>query len=227
MSLIQEQRVTKVKNIVELFKTNQAFQNPFSQKITQVTSVINQVKSIVNGSTIGSPIYAEATAILGAITQLETTLGRFTSHTNNLSGVGLSTGLTGVNFGTISQVLSTVRKYSNDGGSCELINNAFGAIVKFAQIVQAIDNFILQLNELENFPERIANYITLIKNLLEGQIEQDLQAFAEAQITALQFAIASALESLTGDACISEIISIVGSGELRKIVRPEVTQVFN
>lgn len=220
MSLID----TSQGKIYDLVKRNVAFSNPFRPKLIEITSVINAGKNVItNSSNIDTITRGQ---LLTAIQQLENTLGRFSTHTDNLSGVSLTNGLNGANLATISQVMATVDKYKTDGSSCEFIHNAFGAIIKSAQIIGYIEDLIRKILDAENYPERLLNTINTVIAFLENQIEQDLIAFANAQIDALQIATANALLSLTGNACISEIISIIGSQELKNIVKEKATGIF-
>lgn len=214
-----------VQNIASIIQSNQAFANPYDLVLGQVNNKIASVKSIVQSATIGSPIYTNAAQILSSIDSIETVLENFGIHTNNLSGVSLSNGLNGANFATISTIVSTVQKYENDA-VCGLVNDVFGAIVKFGQIANAINTLIRQLDELDSFPERIANYLDILRNQLFNQIEQDLINFTTAQLKALQYASAAALNELINNPCISEIISVVGTQQLKRVLIPRIQQIF-
>lgn len=225
MSLIDDS-ITKTKQIRDLINSESAFSNVYNPVLTVINTQIPIAKGILNAATPGTPLGDNSVAILGAISSLEITLGRFTSHTNSLSGVGLSTGLSGANIGTVMQVLRTIDRYKDDGAACEFINEVFGAIIQFAQIAEQIRIVYNRLVGLLDEPELLAERINTLRTLLEGRIENDLLAFAEAQLQALQYAISGALSGLLGNDCLAEIVGIVGTQELKKIIIPQVAQVL-
>lgn len=223
MMAVQQELVGKVRDVIV---RNKAFINPYTGTLSSISSSLSRAREVVMGADPLSDVGINASTILSSITSLENTVGRYLTHTNNMSGVGLTNGFTGANFATISQVVSTVQKYSNDGGICEVVYGVFGAIVKASMIIRQIENVIGQLNNLLNSVSTIASKLLLLQNLLESQIEQDLLAFANAQILALQNAAANAIANLTGSPCIGDVIGIVGSAELKKIVNPAILQTF-
>lgn len=220
---VQQELVGKVRDVIV---RNKAFINPYTGTLSSISSSLSRARELVMGADPLSDVGINASTILSSITSLENTVGRYLTHTNNMSGVGLTNGFTGANFATISQVVSTVQKYSNDGGICEVVYGVFGAIVKASMIIRQIENVIGQLNNLLNSVSTIASKLLLLQNLLESQIEQDLLAFSNAQILALQNAAANAIANLTGSPCIGDVIGIVGSAELKKVINPPITQIF-
>lgn len=223
MMAVQQELVGKVRDVIV---RNKAFINPYTGTLSSISSSLSRARELVMGADPLSDVGINASTILSSITSLENTVGRYLTHTNNMSGVGLTNGFTGANFATISQVVSTVQKYSNDGGICEVVYGVFGAIVKASMIIRQIENVIGQLNNLLNSVSTIASKLLLLQNLLESQIEQDLLAFSNAQILALQNAAANAIANLTGSPCIGDVIGIVGSAELKKVINPPITQIF-
>ena len=153
-----------------------------------------------------------------ATDNLLTTFNRFRTHTDSLSGVNLSTGLNGANFATISSIASVVQKYRNDGSICQIINNAFGAILKANEYITAIQNLYGQLQNILTIPTQISSRINELRTLIESQIEEDLIAFASAQIDALRLSVASTISSLIGNDCIAEVLTVVGSQELKNVI---------
>lgn len=217
MSLIDES-IAKTRQIRELINAESAFTNIYSPVLATINTQIPIAKGILNAATPGTPLGDNSVAILGAINSLETTLGRFTSHTNSLSGVGLSTGLSGSNLGTIMQVLRTIDRYKNDGSACSFINEVFGSIIQFAQIAEQIRIIYNRLVGLTDEPELLAERINTLVTLLEGRMENDLLAFTEAQLRSLQYSISGALSNILGNECLSEILSIIGTQQLRGIL---------
>lgn len=233
MSLLPSQVDIPFRDISKLVLSNSAFVNPFGTTLSTTTSSLTNLANLVsNASTIGNPAYnagiaLNATQITTAVDNLLVTLGRFTSHTNNLSGISLSTGLSGANFATISSIVSTVQDYRNDGSVCELVYGAFGAILNASAIITQINILLGQIANILTIPEQIAENINFIKAVLEQQIESDLNTFALAQIEALQYAASAAINALIGNECISEILTQIGSQELKNIIRERTSEVFN
>lgn len=231
MSLFPDVPKIPYADVTKLITANTAFVNPFASINSLATSRITQFKTFVTSvSTVGNSLYdagvaTNATAILASISTIQTTLGRFSSHTDNLSGVSLSTGLTGANFATISTIVSTVQKYK-DNSICDVVNGVFGAIQNLASIITSINQLLGQLDNILTIPSQISTYIDNLKNLLESQIQADLLNFATAQLTALQLAAAAALTSLIGNACVSDVITKIGTDELKKIVIAKSNTVF-
>lgn len=217
MSLV-DNSITKTKSIRDLINSNSAFTNVYNPVITVLNTQVQTVKGILNIEPPETPLGQSKADILGAITSLENTINRFTSHTNALSGIGLSTGLSGANIGTVMQVLRTIDKYKDDGAACEFINEVFGSIINATHYIEQIRIIYNRLLGLTNEPELLAERINTLVTLLEGRITNDLMAFAEAQLRALQLALSSSLSQLLGNECLSEIISIVGTQELRGIL---------
>lgn len=220
------------RDISKLVLSNSAFVNPFGSILSSTTTSLTNLANLVsNASTIGNPAYdagvaLNATQITTAINNLLTTVGRFTSHTDNLSGISLSSGLSGANFATISSIVSTVQDYRNDGSICELVYGAFGAILNASAIINQINILLGQISNILTIPEQIAENINFIKLLLEQQIESDLTIFAIAKIEALQYAASAAINALIGNECISEILTKIGSDELKAIVRERTSEIF-
>jgi hypothetical protein len=213
MSLIDP--ITKIKDIASVIKTGDAFANPFSATLITTGAAITQLKGLATGALVGSLIQPHAATILSSIATIESTLLDFTSHSDSLSGVGLSEGLTGSNFATMASVVKTAQKYTSEGGVCSIANGAFGAIVKARQIIAAIENLQRQLGELLLFPERIAAYLDTLETLLRNQIINDLTAFAQAQLDALQASAAGALAEFFGDPCLAGIASVVATDAVK------------
>lgn len=218
MSLLPEinQKTLDIKNLIA---SNTAFRNPYTQVFGDIDAVIVNTKNVLNLPTPPT----NAAQILGAITTLEGVLNQFKTHTNALSGISLSTGLSGANAATIMQVLNTIDKYKEDGGTCQFINNVFGSIVKFAQIAGAIATLVSQItNFINNGDNMIEQRIQTLTNLLQSQITNDLLTFTEMQLRALQLSVASGLTSLLGNECLANIVSIVGTNELRTILNRKI-----
>lgn len=232
MSILPKTTTDNLKPIVDLISNNKAFVNPLESSINTLAQSIQTLKTdIIDFSNILSPTYnagvsTNATAITNSIATLELTLNRFLSHTNNLSGKSLSLGLNGANFATISTIMSTVHEYRNDGSICELIHGAFGAILKAESIINDINNLLGRLANLTNLPGQIVAAVNYLILLLEQQIEDDLNAFASAQIEALQYAASAAINALIGNKCISEVLTRIGSQELKNIVHERINGVF-
>lgn len=225
MSLIDDS-ITKTKSIRDLINAESAFQNVYNPVLDVLNTQVETAKGILNVTPPGTPLGDNSTAILGAISSLEITIGRFTSHTNSLSGVGLSTGLSGANVGTVMQVLRTIDRYKEDGAACEFINEVFGSIVQFAQIAEQIRIMVNRLIGLTDEPELLTERINTLITLLEGRIENDILAFTMAQLQALQYAIAGGLSSLLNNECLGEVLGIIGTDQLKKIIIPEVANVL-
>lgn len=218
--MLTQEKVGEVRNLIN---GGTAFVNPFATTLPLVSGALTTAKGIIDTAPIGSALNLSAPQLILSIETLEDTLSDFGIHTDNLSGVNLSNGLNGANFATISQVVATVQKYQNDGSVCEVVFNAFGAIIQAAQIINSIRILIGQLENLENStPANIINFIDNLETILRTQIEQDLIAFANAQISALRNAVANTLIGLGANECLSQIIGIVGGAELKKIVLPEI-----
>lgn len=232
MSLLPIQTDIPFRDISKLVLSNSAFTNPFSSILATTTSTLSDTLSYVtNASTLLNPLYnagvaANASQISTAITTLTATVSRFTTHTNNISGISLSNGLNGVNFATISTIMSTVHEYRNDGSICELIHGAFGAILKAESIINDINNLLGRLADIRNIPGQIVASVNSLILLLEQQIEDDLNAFASAQIEALQYAASAAINALIRNKCISEVLTRIGSQELKNIVHERINGVF-
>lgn len=228
MSLLPPLPLHPFDDINKLVSSNLAFTNPYQYTIDFVTMKINNMVSYVNfASIITNPLYnpdvaTNALGILTASTSILTTLNRFGIHTDNLSGVSLSSGLTGANFATISTVVSTVQKNSRDGSICEIVNGVFGAIQNIASILNKINILISDIENIINIPFQIASKLNTIIAFLENQIQTDLLNFANAQLTALQLAASAALSSLLHNQCIADIISKVGTDELKKVVNSRI-----
>lgn len=201
--------------IAKVIKSGAAFTNPYAVHIDKMKDQVAQM--LIDLPNIVDPeITPHVTQITSAITTLDTALDDLLDHTDKLSGVSLTGGLNSMNFSTISSVVSTVQKYGNDGSACELINGAFGAIVKAAEFVNDMNVLYGRLVNLSLAPDTLPFAIDTLKNKILSQIQADLLTFANAQITALQYAAAAALTELTNNPCISEIIAIVGTDELKK-----------
>lgn len=224
-------------DISNLIKSNSAFTNPLANTLALGQSSIASMRTLV--SSIGfspipplpaNPLYnpligSHANDIISAIDTLTSTFNRMILHTNNLSGVNLSTGLNGANFATLAVIASNVQN-SNGTGICELVNGVFGSILNAASIVNQINTLIGQIQNILSFPDQIANNLNFIKQLLESQIANDLLAFANAELTVLQNAVATALGSLLNDACIGNIISQIGTIELKQVLGAKVQSVI-
>lgn len=232
MSLLPIETDIPFRNISKLVVSNSAFVNPFANVLTATNSSLSGLSTyITNASTIGNPSYnvgiaVNAVQINNAINSLITTVNRFTSHSNNLSGISLSNGLNGANFATISTIVSTVKDYRNDGSICELVYDVFGAIVKAGEIINEINILLNQITNVVNLANQIAGNLDYIRTLLENQIESDLSAFAITQIEALQYAASAAINALIGNVCISEVLTQIGSQELKTIVKERSKEVF-
>lgn len=238
MSLLPAINDLPYKDISDLISSNAAFTNPLRPSITLINASVTSLQTLVNS--IGfdtlfpsppNPLYnpavgIHASQILIAIDNLNTTLGRFSSHTDNLSGISLSNGLQGANFATITTIVSTVDKYKNDGSVCEVVFGAFGAILKANEFITAINNLIGQIGNILTIPGQIASNLDFLQQLLEEQIESDLIAFANAQIDLLQLSAAAALSSLINNDCIAEILTKVGSQELKTVIATKGRNLF-
>lgn len=212
-------------DVAQLIRAGKGFVNPYTSAITQMQSKLTQLVADMPTLRLNPNISPHADTILQSVGVLQTTAGNFLGHTNKLSGVSLSTGIDSVNFATISSVLATVQKYGNDGSACELINGAFGSIVKAAQYITDIMGLIAKIDNIDVLASQLPDVIDNLMNAMENQIITDLAVFANAQITALQYAAAAALTELTGNPCISEIISIIGTAELRKVAIPAIRNI--
>lgn len=232
MSLLPIQTDIPFRDISKLILSNSAFVNPFANILTTTSNTITDTLAYVsNASTLLNPLYnagvaANATQISNALTTLTTTVGRFTSHSNNISGISLTNGLNGANFATISTIMSTVQEYRNDGSICELIHGAFGAILKAESIINDINLLLSRLADIRNIPGQIVTAINSLISRLEQQIIDDLNAFAEAQLEALQYAASAAINALIGNKCISEVLTRIGSQELKNIVHERINRGF-
>ena len=232
MSLLPITNDIPFRDISKLVLSNSAFKNPFGEIISSTTSTLNGFRQLVtDASNILNPSYnagiaSNSTSIITAVTSLETSIGRFFSHSNNISGVSLSNGLNGANFATISSIVSTVQQYRNDGSICELVNKAFGAIMNASILINQFNFLLNRLADAANIPDQIVAHINFLILRLEQQIEADLLAFANAQIEALQYAASAAINALIGNKCIGEVISRVGSRELKNIVRERTREIF-
>lgn len=207
-------QIPKFDPIAQAIKSGAAFTNPYGVHIQtmkdQIAQMIIDLPNIVDPEI--TPYVSDITA---AITTLDTALDDMLDHTDKLSGVSLTGGLNSMNFSTISSVVSTVQKYGNDGSACELVNAAFGMIVKVGEFVDDMNVLYGRLVNLALAPDVLALEIDNFKAKILSQIQADLLTFANAQITALQYAAAAALTELVDNPCIGEIIAIVGTDELR------------
>ena len=232
MSLLPIENDIPFRDISKLVLSNSAFKNPFGDILTSTNTTVAGFKQLVtDASNILNPNYnaglaTNSTAILASIASLETTLGRFTSHSNNLSGVSLSSSLNGANFATISSIVSTVQQYRNDGSICELVNNAFGVIMNASILINQINFLLNRIADAVNIPNQIVAHINFLILRLEQQIESDLNAFALAQIEALRYAASASINALIGNACIADVLTRVGSDELKNIVRERTRKLF-
>lgn len=210
----------------QLIRAGNAFVNPYTSAITQLTTKTAQLVADMPTLISNPNIAPHADTILQSIGILDTTIAKFTGHTNRLSGLTMTGGVDAINFATISSVLATVQKYGNDGSACELIFGAFGAIVKAAQYITDIMGLIAKIENIDELASQLPDVIDNLVNALENQMTTDTAVFVSAQITALQYAAAAALTELSGNPCISEIISIIGSAELRKVAIPAVRNIL-
>ncbi len=232
MSLLPSQQDIPFRDISKLLLTNSAFINPFGGILTTTSTSLSNLSTYVeDASNILHPDYdadiaLNATQITVAVNSLITSVNRFTSHTNNLSGISLSNGLNGANFATISSIVSTVQEYRNDGSICELVYGAFGAILNAAAIVQQLELLLGRISNILSIPDQIADNLDFVRLLLEEQIESDLNTFAAAQIEALQYAASAAINALINNECISEVLTRIGSQELKNIIRERTSEVF-
>lgn len=228
MSLLPSQVDIPFRNISKLVLSNSAFVNPYRTLLDLSNFKLAELSNIVNSaSAISNPnVFIHATQITTAIASLNTTLGRFGLHTDSLSGVNLSGGLSGANFATISSIVSTVQDYRDDGSICEVVFGAFGAILNLAAIATQIELLLGRIDNILTIPEQIANSLDFLKLLLEQQIVADLNAFAIAQIEALQYAASASINSLINNACVSEILTKIGSQELKNIIREKTSEIF-
>jgi hypothetical protein len=221
MSLLPSVEVNPYASISKLISANTAFVNPLATSISSGLTGINNLKSYVTlASNVINPEYnagvaIHGTSIINAVDTLVITFNRFASHTNNLSGVSLSTGLNGANLATITSIVASVDKYRTDGAVCEAVFAAFGAILKAAEFVDAINTLLGQIANILSIPEQIANNINFIISKIETQITEDLVAFTNAQLEALQLAAATAITSLIGNPCIGEVLTKIASQELK------------
>lgn len=237
--LLPEIPKNPLSNITDLIKQNTAFSNPLAPIIGTATDTLTSVKTLVNSigfnpvpPLLANPLFnptvgASASDIITSTDLLLVTLGRFQSHTDNLSGVSLATGLTGSNFATISSIVANVQKYHESSAICDIVYGAFGAIMAAADIISKITTLMGQLANLLTIPSQIASALNSIRQLIESQIANDLLAFANAQLTALQNAAASAISSLINDACMGNIIAAVGTQELRTILNTKAQTIIN
>jgi hypothetical protein len=232
MSLLPTIDDIPFRDISRLVISNSAFINPYSTVILNTDNSLNQLWTLVtNASTIGNPSYnadvaINASQILNSIDLLLTTLERFTSHTDNISGKSLSLGLNNANFATISSIVATVQQYKDDGSVCELVYKAFGAILNASAIINQINIMLGRIANILNIPNQIADNLDFVRLLIEEQIESDLNAFASAQLEALQYAASAAINSLINNECISQILSQIGSQELKNIIRERTSEIF-
>lgn len=232
MSLLPSQQDIPFRDISKLVLSNTAFINPYTSILSTTNTKLSGLTSYISSaSTIGNPLYdagvaLNATQIVVAINNLANTLVRFTSHSNNLSGISLSNGLQGANFATISSIVSSVQQYKDDGSVCELVYKAFGAILNASAIITQINLLLGRIDNILTIPDQIADNIDFIRLLLEEQIESDLNTFASAQIEALQYAAAAAINSLINNQCISQILTQIGSQELKNIIRERTSEIF-
>jgi hypothetical protein len=231
MSLLPTAPTNPFADIQNLIKTNTAFVNPLSGIISTGTATFTAFKA--NVLDLSDPLsgnYNPSVAIHGndivnAVDTLQTTFGRLLSHSDNISGVSLSTGLTGSNFATISTIVESVQKYKDDGLVCSVVYGAFGVILKAADIANTINLLLGQIQNLLSQPGQIADNIDFAKDYIETLITEDLVAFANAQIEALQIAAAAALTSLIGNPCIGEVLGKVGSRELKVIIDEKIRSI--
>lgn len=232
MSLLPSKIDIPFRDISKLVINNSAFTNPYTAILSTAPIRITAFSAyITSASTVGNALYnsviaANAISIGLAITNLTTTLGRFTSHTNNQSGISLSTGLSGSNFATISSIVSTVQQYKDDGSVCELVNKVFGAIMNASSIINQIAYLLGLLENLSTIPQQIADAINATILLLENQIISDLNAFADSQLEALQYAASAAINSLLHNPCISQILSQIGTQELKNIIKQKTSKIL-
>lgn len=232
MSLLSSNTDIPFRDISKLLINNSALKNPYGTLLSSTTTRMNTLNTYVtSASTVGNPLYnagvsSNASQIIIAINNIKNTLTRFTTHTNSLSGNGLINGLNGVNFATISTIVSTVQEYRDDGSICELVNKAFGAILNADAIITQINLLLGLVDNILTIPDQIANNINFVKQLLEDQIVADLNTFTDAQLEALQYAASAAINSLINNPCIAEILSRVGTDELKAIIRDKSSQIF-
>jgi hypothetical protein len=232
MSLLPPVPEIPYKDITQLINGNLAFKNPLGEFNALALSKANGLKTFVTAASdplnplYNSEIAANTTQIINSVNNLINTFNRFTSHTNNLSGISLSTGLTGANFATITTIVSTVQRYRNDGGICQIVNGAFGAIQNASAIATQIAQLIGFIDNVLTIPNQIADKMDFMRGLLENQIESDLISFASAQLDALQLSAAAAISSLINNDCIADVLTKVGTQELKNVIREKGRDLF-
>lgn len=206
--------------IGDILETGAGFANPLSTAVTNATlqfgSVIGEFGTMVAGNALWNnpQDVIDAQSIL---LETKNNLTNFGVHTDRLAGVGGGE----PSLASIAQVINTAKNATGEL-SCGSMNNAFGSILKGADLINtALDAVRDILSLIAQGPAILLAKLNKIKNDIVNQIQADLDAFQDAVIIAAREAFAGALVGLFGDSCFGAVLGQVASPLLTNALQAE------
>lgn len=203
--------------------------NPLSGITTQLNRfpipTLGELTSLASIQAAAQGIAAPSSALLqSAHSQLNgfvSSANQLLDHSNKLSGVDLTGNQ---HLGAIASVM-TANRVSDGTSICDGVLAAFGAIMKAAEflkgITDSINSLIAFIEDIPNKINQMIDQLTSMVNKIMTQIQNDLNALANAMVALAQKAIANVIGSLLDDPCFGQVIGAVAGvemqGELNKV----------
>ena len=201
--------------------------NPLGPALSSLLSTVqipNQAAltalAAAQASALGVPAVSDTqigqavAAINGVLAQSSNLLG----HTNQLSGISLSSG------STLSTIASTMQlsKSINGQQDCTSFLGAFGALTNAALLIGAAFAIVNTINNfIKNIPANINAMLNQTAIYIQGivnQLASDAAALAAAAIAVSTQALAQSLAHLFNDPCMGNVIaSIAGQGLMTEL----------
>lgn len=202
----------------DIISSGGGFTNPLAASIDSVRLGINGIVLNFDNLIQGLPEWNNPQDVLDArsvLQQLESTLGQFGVHTDNLSGVGNGQ----PNMVTILSV-SNAAKGITGSATCDLVNNAFGSLLKGAAFVNDVVRFVQDVvNFILSGPAAFRNTVSGLTDQFTFSIQQDINNFLDSQQKVLSEAIAGTLTNLFDDPCVGAILGAVVTPSLNNALQ--------